>query len=422
MRSLARVLGVVVAWLLHAVLPLAAAAAGFLGGAKLTSSTAGLVVSALLASAAVGYGTGRLAMFASRRTRGTFVPALVSVALAGLLLGLLLFRRPPVPSRTMPTRSVAFEHLQLASGSHVAVARIPATNPSIKTPLLFLHGGPGGYIRDSDLALLRSIASSGVEVIAFDQAGGGASPRLSPHDYSLARAVADLEALRVALGAPRISLFGQSWGSMLAFEYARAHPDRVERMVLAGAGLISSNVKDFAVSRTALPGGKPAAFPPYFLAAAMLHRVNPEAAVNFLPRDELDAAFKQGAMANLGRWFCKADAAHVQEARDDMDRSPALDAYQALALKREMEARAEAPPAIPSPPPTLIIRGLCDFVPWRATLDLRDRTRAAVVTVPDVGHAMWPARADLIRDLVLAHLAGQPLPRPKYEGTADPAD
>jgi proline iminopeptidase len=46
--------------------------------------------------------------------------------------------------------------------------------------------------------------------------------------------VEDIEALRVHLGVPRISLLAHSFGVVLALEYAAKYPDRVEAAVLAG--------------------------------------------------------------------------------------------------------------------------------------------------------------------------------------------
>ena len=45
--------------------------------------------------------------------------------------------------------------------------------------------------------------------------------------YSTADTVADLEALRVALGADKLTLDGVSYGTFVAERYAIAHPDRV---------------------------------------------------------------------------------------------------------------------------------------------------------------------------------------------------
>jgi pimeloyl-ACP methyl ester carboxylesterase len=50
--------------------------------------------------------------------------------------------------------------------------------------------------------------------------------------YSTADTVADLEALRAALGVEKLTLDGVSYGTFVAERYAIAHPDRVNRLVL----------------------------------------------------------------------------------------------------------------------------------------------------------------------------------------------
>jgi pimeloyl-ACP methyl ester carboxylesterase len=52
--------------------------------------------------------------------------------------------------------------------------------------------------------------------------------------YTTAAWVADLDAVRAALGYPRINLWGGSYGSRAALEYLRRHPDRVRSMILDG--------------------------------------------------------------------------------------------------------------------------------------------------------------------------------------------
>jgi pimeloyl-ACP methyl ester carboxylesterase len=54
--------------------------------------------------------------------------------------------------------------------------------------------------------------------------------------YSLAEVVEDVEALRLALGVAKIRFFAVSWGTQIAYAYAVRHPERVDRMLLVGAG------------------------------------------------------------------------------------------------------------------------------------------------------------------------------------------
>jgi pimeloyl-ACP methyl ester carboxylesterase len=50
--------------------------------------------------------------------------------------------------------------------------------------------------------------------------------------YTTADSVADLEALRSALGVERVALFGTSYGTKVALAYALSHPGSVERLAL----------------------------------------------------------------------------------------------------------------------------------------------------------------------------------------------
>lgn len=54
--------------------------------------------------------------------------------------------------------------------------------------------------------------------------------------YNLAEVVRDIEAARKALGYEQINLLAVSWGTQIAYAYAIHHPDRVQRMLLIGAG------------------------------------------------------------------------------------------------------------------------------------------------------------------------------------------
>ncbi|HEX7375426.1 MAG TPA: alpha/beta fold hydrolase, partial [Steroidobacteraceae bacterium] len=53
-----------------------------------------------------------------------------------------------------------------------------------------------------------------------------------PRDYTTTDAVADLEAVRQALGAPKLDLIGISYGTRMAQQYAGTHPDGVRSIVL----------------------------------------------------------------------------------------------------------------------------------------------------------------------------------------------
>jgi proline iminopeptidase len=55
----------------------------------------------------------------------------------------------------------------------------------------------------------------------------------------MSKYIADLEAVRQAIGAETIDLLGHSWGGVLALRYAEACPQRVRSIILAGSGVIT---------------------------------------------------------------------------------------------------------------------------------------------------------------------------------------
>lgn len=98
-------------------------------------------------------------------------------------------------------------------------------------PALYLHGGPGGTLGAGGY---RSMFDpSRFRVIGLDQRGCGRStPHVTAPGYDLSQnttvhLIDDLARLRDHLGVDRWLVNGVSWGSTLAFAYARAHPEQV---------------------------------------------------------------------------------------------------------------------------------------------------------------------------------------------------
>jgi len=103
------------------------------------------------------------------------------------------------------------------------------------TPVILLHGGPG-----YSSFYLKSLEALGDDrpVIRYDQLGGGRSgPMVDTTQMTIAHFVRELDSLRAALGYGRVHVLGHSWGTILAFEYYRAHPEHVVSLTLASAAL-----------------------------------------------------------------------------------------------------------------------------------------------------------------------------------------
>lgn len=98
--------------------------------------------------------------------------------------------------------------------------------------LLLLHGGPGAD--SSTLAQFLDLAELGFRVVRYNQLGSYLSDL--PDDPSLWRVprfVDEVETVRQALDLGKMHLFGQSWGSFLALEYALHHGDNLKSLTLA---------------------------------------------------------------------------------------------------------------------------------------------------------------------------------------------
>lgn len=99
-------------------------------------------------------------------------------------------------------------------------------------PLLVLHGGPGAphdYLEN-----LEALASETRRVIFYDQLGCGYSDQ--PDDPSLcqvSRFADEVGTIRQELGLDRVHILGQSWGGMLAIEYALRQPQGLVSLILA---------------------------------------------------------------------------------------------------------------------------------------------------------------------------------------------
>lgn len=132
---------------------------------------------------------------------------------------------PPLPPAAPPDQG------QVMGDGVALFYRMVGTGRDV---LVMIHGGPGmdmGYMVPD----FRPLAEHH-RLLFYDQRGGGRSEILrdDPALYTMARHVADLEALRVRFGLERMTLVAHSFGPAIAASYAIAHPDRVARMIFLG--------------------------------------------------------------------------------------------------------------------------------------------------------------------------------------------
>lgn len=123
--------------------------------------------------------------------------------------------------------------IETASGIYNVYTKKHGDNPSIK--VLLLHGGPGcshQYIANFE-SYFSDVA---IEYYYYDQLGSTLSDQ--PTDTSLwniPRFVDEVEQVRLALGLNKDNfyLYGQSWGGILAIEYALKYQSEMKGLIIS---------------------------------------------------------------------------------------------------------------------------------------------------------------------------------------------
>ncbi|HEY8317773.1 MAG TPA: proline iminopeptidase-family hydrolase [Amnibacterium sp.] len=123
--------------------------------------------------------------------------------------------------------------IRTPSGEFSVWTKRVGTNPDLK--VLLLHGGPGStdeLYEPFDVWFPRA----GIEYYYYDQLGSFRSDQPDdPSLWNLDRFVDEVEQVRVALGldASNFVLLGQSWGGLLATEYAVRHQEHLKGLVIS---------------------------------------------------------------------------------------------------------------------------------------------------------------------------------------------
>lgn len=159
---------------------------------------------------------------------------------------------------------------------NIAILRLPAISPVADAdPLFLIQGGPGGSSIDmaNGIHSFFSDVRKNRDLIFVDQRGTGKSnplacEQLKPEDltlpeivqtekylslmkscaekyrphsafYTTVHAVQDLDAVRIALGYNKINLWGGSYGTRVALEYARRYPQQARTIILDGVAPVN---------------------------------------------------------------------------------------------------------------------------------------------------------------------------------------
>jgi proline iminopeptidase len=329
----------------------------------------------------------------------------------------------PAPGVAAPPQVPGQREWRLTTGSRLAYVRIAPKRVTHPDPVVFLHGGPGVADLAGDAAFFGRLAADGHQVYVYDQLGAGRSERLAdPREYGLTRDVADLEAIRQAVGARRLNLVARDYGAQLAAAYLVGHPDRVASAVLySPAGL------DRPSAAASLPATG-ARLEPRVLAVYTLLQVEPRAAHAFAGDRELESYLGLARRRSPGP--CATDGSNTPPApkggpdgtgrptgaggpTDGAGGLNASGGYAGLAERALSDPLRES--LARSPVPVLIVKGACDEQSWSSAVAYRRALPAARFAYAGDGAAYLKA--------LRAFLAGRPIdaydgedPPPGYRG------
>ncbi len=267
--------------------------------------------------------------------------------------------------------------LSLSTGSEVATWTLQPEKKTHTTPVVFLHGGPGMYTTPGVMARGATFRSAGFATIYFDQAGGGKSKKLAARDYTIDRAVADLEALRIATGQNKMILWGNSYGASLATLYANRFPDRVAGIILTSPGSYPGTHAAHNYSKSNRGKIK--------LGKALSD------AVNAVDRDGAAAEAKL-SQAEAGRLFdelANADMMSAMVCKGSTIAPPKPGSggnlYANRLIGKNLDTitfKANSVLKVPA----LILRGSCDFLPESNAASFAKLLGISVTTIPNTGH------------------------------------
>jgi pimeloyl-ACP methyl ester carboxylesterase len=289
-------------------------------------------------------------------------------------------------SLTVATAADPPKLIALPTGSTLATWSIKATKPQHLTPVVFLHGGPGMYTTENMRTHGAPFRAAGFSTIYFDQAGGGLSPSIPAAQYSLVRAVDDLEALRIEFKIDKLILWGNSYGADLATLYVHRFPKNVAGLILTSPGAFPG----FAAKRD------------YRMTDRGKVTIGPELTKAIRKIDKLgggaEATLSQAATGKLMDELVSSELMNGMLCKGAPVPAPIVSGGGNLYANRMLQAelkRTRLPDTLLSGRPVLIVRGACDFLPMANAERYRAALGGTIITIANAGHQFVENRTDL---------------------------
>lgn len=279
---------------------------------------------------------------------------------------------------------------QLSTGSSIGYSYISSTSKKTQAyPIIYLHGGPGAAISRRVIDDLRPLTDDGFDLYFYDQVGSGASSRLSDiSEYTVQRQIDDLDEIITKINSGKVTLIGQSWGSVLAVAYLSKHPEKIDKIIFTSPGPI------YPINKAQINIPAPDSF--RLRAPFYTNRAANESATNI--RIEAITFFatrfgkKIASDKEVDEYAAFLDSKAYKSALCDTSINLAnrgssgffasIMTYKSVLLLKDFRADIKGVNM-----PVLILKGQCDNQPWGATNEyLSLFTNHKFVLIPNAGH------------------------------------
>lgn len=334
-----------------------------------------------------------------------------------LIITFLSFK--PVPATVNPIKAgTEIQYWKMKTGYRIAFRKIDSALAGNKSPIIFLHGGPGGYIHSEVVKTLSPLAGTGRALYFYDQSGTGLSDRREhPKDTTLHGHIQDLhEIITRQIKTEKVVIIGHSYGGQIAAGFAARYPELVERLVLSSPGGIEPaefNAEGKALNEIRYPIPANLVFrntdpdaefraktdmdtmPVRTIVSLMIGTIFDK---KFAPDNEVDNTLNTMASRFTEHMVCDPKNVKPEEGGGGMYSRIGSNFYRDSDNPRPMMPKMTSP--------VLVLQGSCDFIPYGDAYEYVDLfPNARYQFVRDAGHIIWWDKPDAYRQHIEQFIA-----------------
>ncbi|MEO8000541.1 MAG: alpha/beta hydrolase [Arenimonas sp.] len=330
-----------------------------------------------------------------------------------------VFALIPIAATVKPIQATAnTRYWLMAENYRIAYQKIASIHQEAKAPIIFLHGGPGGYIHSEIIKTLTPLSATGRDLYFYDQSGTGLSDRREhPKDTTLHGHIEDLhEIITEQLKVGKVVLIGHSYGGQIAAGFAARYPDLIEKLVLSSPGALEPGEFDSEgrplndirypipsnlVFRSADPNNESRAkedidsMPVRAIVSLMIGTIFNR---KFAPDSEVDNTLNTMASQFTAHMVCDPKHVKPEEGGGAMYTRIGSNFYEDSDNPRSLMPKMKSP--------VLVLQGACDFISYSDTYEyVALFPNARYQFIPDAGHIIWWDKPDDYRGQIEKFLA-----------------